>query len=96
MEANLEVDFAEVYAKSTLCRRNQELIEELSTPVPDSKDLYFPTKYSQSFFVQCKANFWKQFWSYWRYPQYNAVRFFMKIVVGVMFGVIFWNDAQKT
>ncbi|KAL5155497.1 ABC transporter G family member 39 [Glycine soja] len=96
MEANLEVDFAEIYAKSTLYRRNQELIEELSTPVPDSKDLHFPTKYSQSFFVQCKANFWKQYWSYWRYPQYNAVRFFMTIVVGVMFGVIFWNKAKKT
>ncbi|RDX73571.1 ABC transporter G family member 39, partial [Mucuna pruriens] len=96
METRLEVDFAEIYAKSTLYRRNQELIEELSTPSQDSKDLYFPTKYSQSFFVQFKANFWKQYWSYWRYPPYNAVRFFMTIVVGLMFGVIFWNKAQKT
>ncbi|KAK7396652.1 hypothetical protein VNO78_17807 [Psophocarpus tetragonolobus] len=96
MEANLDVDFAEIYAKSTLYRRNQELIEELSTPIPDSKDLYFPTKYSQSYFVQCKANFWKQYWSYWRYPQYNVVRFFMTIAVGIMFGVIFWNKANKT
>ncbi|BAT85839.1 hypothetical protein VIGAN_04343300 [Vigna angularis var. angularis] len=96
VEANIEVDFAEIYAKSTLYRRNQELIEELSTPTPDSKDLYFPTKYSQSFFVQCKANFWKQYWSYWRYPQYNGVRFFMTIVEGFMFGAIFWHKAHKT
>lgn len=79
----------------TFFRRNHELIKELSTPAPDSKDLYFPTKYSQSFFVQCKANFWKQHLSYWRHPQYNAVRFFMTIVIGVMFGLIFWNQAQE-
>ncbi|XP_027349415.1 ABC transporter G family member 39-like isoform X6 [Abrus precatorius] len=96
IEAQLSVDFAEIYANSTLYRRNQELIEELSTPAPNSKDLYFPTKYSQSFFVQCKANFWKQYWSYWRYSQYNAVRFFMTIIIGLTFGIIFWNKAKKT
>ncbi|KAJ1418854.1 P-loop containing nucleoside triphosphate hydrolase [Sesbania bispinosa] len=95
VEAQLNVDFAEIYAKSNLYQRNQELIGELSTPAPNSKDLYFPTKYSQSFFVQCKANFWKQHRSYWRHPQYNAVRFFMTILIGVMFGLIFWNQAKK-
>ena len=77
-------------------RRNQELIKELSTPAPDSKDLHFPTKYSQSLFVQCKANFWKQHLSYWRHSQYNAVRFFMTIVIGVLFGLIFWKQAKNT
>ncbi|KAK7284890.1 hypothetical protein RJT34_19644 [Clitoria ternatea] len=96
IEAQQDVDFAEIYANSTLYQRNQELIKELSTPAPDSKDLHFSSKYSQSFFVQCKANFWKQYWSYWRYPQYNAVRFFMTIVIGLMIGVIFWKKAKKT
>uniref|UniRef100_A0A5B7A802 Putative pleiotropic drug resistance protein 2-like n=1 Tax=Davidia involucrata TaxID=16924 RepID=A0A5B7A802_DAVIN len=96
VEAQLDVDFAEIYANSTLYQRNQELIKELSTPSPGSKDLYFPTKYSQSFVIQCKACFWKQHWSYWRNPQYNAIRFFMTIVIGVLFGLIFWNKGQKT
>ncbi|XP_061340275.1 pleiotropic drug resistance protein 2-like isoform X6 [Gastrolobium bilobum] len=96
IEAQLDVNFAEIYANSNLYQRNQELIKELSTPAPHSKDLYFPTKYSQSFFVQCKANFWKQHWSYWRNPQYNAVRFLVTIVIGVMFGIIFWQKAKKT
>ncbi|XP_061340266.1 ABC transporter G family member 39-like isoform X2 [Gastrolobium bilobum] len=96
IEAQLDVNFAEIYANSTLYQRNQELIKELSTPAPHSEDLYFPSKYSQSFFVQCKANFWKQRWSYWRNTQYNAVRFLMTIIVGVMFGIIFWNKAKKT
>lgn len=77
-------------------RKNQELIKELSTPPPGSKDLFFPTKYVQPLSVQCKACFWKQNWSYWRNPQYNGVRFFMTIVIGVLFGLIFWNKGQKT
>ncbi|CAK9182084.1 unnamed protein product [Ilex paraguariensis] len=95
VEAQLDVDFAEIYANSDLYRRNQELIKELSTPEPGSKDLYFPTQYSQSFITQCKACFWKQHWSYWRNSQYNAIRFFMTIVIGVIFGVIFWNKGDQ-
>ncbi|XP_030534266.1 pleiotropic drug resistance protein 2-like isoform X1 [Rhodamnia argentea] len=95
VEAQLGMDFAGIYSNSSLYQRNQELIKELSTPVPGSKDLYFPTKYSQPFLTQCKACFWKQHWSYWRNPQYNALRFFMTIVIGVLFGLIFWNKGQQ-
>ncbi|KAI3442852.1 uncharacterized protein J3R85_000545 [Psidium guajava] len=96
VEAQLEVDFADIYENSDLYKRNQELIKELSIPAPGSKDLYFPTEYSQPFLTQCKACFWKQHWSYWRNPQYNAIRFFMTIVIGVLFGLIFWNKGDQT
>nr|CAD1817865.1 unnamed protein product [Ananas comosus var. bracteatus] len=96
VETHLNIDFAEVYAHSSLYQRNQELIKELSIPAPGSKDLSFPTKYSQSFTTQCMANFWKQYWSYWRNPQYNAIRFFMTTIIGLIFGTIFWNKGKKT
>ncbi|XVF55669.1 hypothetical protein PTKIN_Ptkin06aG0055600 [Pterospermum kingtungense] len=96
VEAQLDVDFAEIYANSSLYRRNQELIKERSTPAPGSKDLFFPTQYSQPFLTQCKACFWKQHWSYWRNPQYNAIRFFMTTIIGVLFGLIFWNKGEQT
>ncbi|XP_040992884.1 pleiotropic drug resistance protein 2-like [Juglans microcarpa x Juglans regia] len=95
VEGQLDIDFAEVFASSDLYRRNQELIKELSSPQPGSKDLYFPTQYSQSFLTQCKACFWKQHWSYWRNSEYNAIRFFLTIVIGVMFGVIFWSKGDQ-
>ncbi|KAI4334274.1 hypothetical protein L6164_018984 [Bauhinia variegata] len=95
VEAQLNIDFADVYANSDLYRKNQELIDELSTPLPGSQDLYFPTKYSQNFITQCFACFWKQHWSYWRNSQLNVVRFFMTIFVGLIFGVIFWNKGEK-
>ncbi|CAI0407524.1 unnamed protein product [Linum tenue] len=95
MELQLDVDFAQIYANSSLYQRNQELIKELNTPAPGSKDLYFPTQYSQSFNTQYKACFWKQNWSYWRNPQYNAVRFALTFLIGLLFGLIFWKKGQK-
>ncbi|KAH6797602.1 pleiotropic drug resistance 6 [Perilla frutescens var. hirtella] len=94
-ESQLGVDFADIYTKSPLYQRTLGLIKELSSPPPDSKDLYFPSKYSQPFLEQCKACFWKQYWSYWRNPLYNAIRFLMAIVIGLIFGIIFWKKGQK-
>ncbi|KAG6436108.1 hypothetical protein SASPL_100991 [Salvia splendens] len=94
-ETQLGVDFADIYANSALYQRNQELIKELSSPAPGSKDLYFPTQYSQSFTTQCIACFWKQNQSYWRNSEFNAIRFFTTIVIGVMFGVIFWKKGNQ-
>ncbi|KAJ1435977.1 P-loop containing nucleoside triphosphate hydrolase [Sesbania bispinosa] len=96
VESQLDIDFAELYTKSDLYQKNQELIKELCTPVPGTKDLYFPSKYSQSFVTQCKACFWKQYCSYWRNPQYNAVRLFITIIIGIIFGLIYWNKGDKT
>ncbi|KAL0347079.1 UNVERIFIED_CONTAM: ABC transporter G family member 39 [Sesamum calycinum] len=95
VEVQLGVDFADTYAKSSLYQSNQEDIKELSSPTPGFKGLYFPTKYSQPFLNQCKACFWKQYWSYWRNPQYNATRYCWAIVIGFTLGIVFWNNGQK-
>ncbi|PQQ20294.1 pleiotropic drug resistance protein 1-like isoform X1 [Prunus yedoensis var. nudiflora] len=87
-EAALGVNFADIYKNSEMYRRNKALIQELSTPTPDSKDLHFPTQYSQSFFTQCLACLWKQHVSYWRNPQYSAVRPFLHSYDGLAI----WNN----
>ncbi|XP_020224224.1 uncharacterized protein LOC109806261 [Cajanus cajan] len=94
-ELSLGVDFTDLYKKSDLYRRNKQLIQELGQPAPGSKDLQFPTQYSQSFLVQCQACLWKQRWSYWRNPPYTAVRFFFTIIVALLFGTIFWDLGGK-
>ncbi|KAF3795425.1 ABC transporter G family member 21 [Nymphaea thermarum] len=95
-EAQLGLDFAVTYSNSSRYRENAELINELSTPLPGSKDLFFPTTHAQSFVAQCRACFWKQSRSYWRNPQYNGLRFFMTITTGFIFGTIFWDAGTKT
>ncbi|KAL0407832.1 UNVERIFIED_CONTAM: Pleiotropic drug resistance protein 1 [Sesamum radiatum] len=95
-ELILGVDFAEQYKSSELYMRNKALIKELSVPRPGTKDLSFPTKYSQSFLTQCIACLWKQHWSYWRNPPYTAVRFLFTTVLALIFGTMFWDLGSKS
>ncbi|KAI3814151.1 hypothetical protein L1987_18898 [Smallanthus sonchifolius] len=94
-EIQLNVDYAQIYANSTLYRDNQKLITELSAPPSGSKDLIFRTKYAQPFIIQCKACLWKQHWSYWRNPQYNGIRFITTIVIAGLFAAIFFKKGEK-
>ncbi|KAL0297339.1 UNVERIFIED_CONTAM: Pleiotropic drug resistance protein 1 [Sesamum radiatum] len=59
------------------------------------KNLFFPTKYSQSFLTQCIACLWKQHWSYWRNPPYTAVRFLFTTFIALIFGTMFWDLGSK-
>ncbi|KAL2517559.1 ABC transporter G family member 40 [Abeliophyllum distichum] len=94
-ELVLGVDFADHYKNSDLYRRNKALIKELSVPRSGTKDLYFPTQYSQSFLTQCIACLWKQHWSYWRNPPYTAVRFLFTTFIALIFGTMFWDLGSK-
>ncbi|CAK8561051.1 unnamed protein product [Lathyrus sativus] len=94
-EAELGIDFADLYKNSELYRRNKTLIEELSTAAPGSSDLYFRSQYSRSFVTQCMACLWKQHWSYWRNPIYTAIRFLYSTMVAVLLGTMFWNLGSK-
>uniref|UniRef100_A0A0E0LUI1 ABC transporter domain-containing protein n=1 Tax=Oryza punctata TaxID=4537 RepID=A0A0E0LUI1_ORYPU len=91
----LGISFADVYKNSDLYQRNQSLIKGISRPPQGSKDLFFPTQFSQSFSTQCMACLWKQNLSYWRNPPYTVVRFFFSLVVALMFGTIFWRLGSK-
>ncbi|XP_044495115.1 ABC transporter G family member 35-like [Mangifera indica] len=94
-EVRLNMDFAEYYKSSALYQRNKALVKELSTPPPGAKDLYFPTQYSQSSWGQFKYCIWKQWWTYWRSPDYNLVRYFFTLVAALMVGTIFWRVGTK-
>ena len=76
-------------------RKNKELVEKLSKPCGDTNDLSFPSRYSQSFFAQFLACLWKQNLTYWRNPQYTAVRFFYTVIISLMFGTICWRFGSK-
>ncbi|EEF48302.1 ATP-binding cassette transporter, putative [Ricinus communis] len=94
-EATIGINFTDIYRNSQLYRRNKALIEELSRPPSGSKDLYFPTRYSQPFLTQCMACLWKHHRSYWRNPPYSAVRLLFTTLVALMMGTIFWDLGSK-
>ncbi|XP_062087563.1 ABC transporter G family member 36-like [Humulus lupulus] len=94
-EVRLKMDFAEHYKNSALHQRNKSLVKELSMPPPGAKDLYFATEYSQSSYGQFKSCLWKQWWTYWRSPDYNLVRYFFTLACALMLGTIFWKVGTK-
>ncbi|KAG6387951.1 hypothetical protein SASPL_153147 [Salvia splendens] len=94
-ENRLSLDFAEIYRQSDLNKQNKILVESLSKPDKDTTELNFPSKYSLSFFGQFLACVWKQNLSYWRNPQYTAVRFFYTVIISLMFGSICWKFGSK-
>ncbi|XP_051152166.1 ABC transporter G family member 35-like [Andrographis paniculata] len=94
-EARLGMDFAEYYKTTELYKRNKDLVNELSTPAPGTKDLFFNTQYSQSTWGQFKYCLWKQWWTYWRSPDYNLVRYFFTLACALLVGTIFWRVGTK-
>ncbi|KAF5803244.1 putative sulfate-transporting ATPase [Helianthus annuus] len=95
MEAELGVDFGQIYSTSTLYESNKELVKTLSKPPPGSKDLYFPTRFPQNGWGQFKACLWKQHLSYWRSPSYNLMRSMYMFFAWFMFGLLFWDQGEK-
>nr|XP_009602109.1 pleiotropic drug resistance protein 1-like [Nicotiana tomentosiformis] len=94
-EMMLGVDFADLYKRSDLYRRNKVLISELNAPRPGTKDLHFDSQYAQPFWTQCMACLSKQHWSYWRNPAYTAIRFLFTIFVALAIGTMFWDLGTK-
>ncbi|KAL2654248.1 hypothetical protein R1flu_022376 [Riccia fluitans] len=95
IETKLGIDFADVYESSDLFLKNKRLVEELSKPAPNAKDLWFPTQYSQSFFSQVSSCLWKQRITYWRNPKFNNIRLVYTLACAIAIGTIFWGIGPK-
>ncbi|CAL8079445.1 unnamed protein product [Prunus armeniaca] len=94
-EAELGIDFSQIYKESALNEKNKRLVKQLSTPSPGSKVLQFPTRFPQNGWGQFKACFWKQNLSYWRSPSYNLTRIIFMSCSSLLFGILFWNQGKK-
>lgn len=77
------------------CRQNKELIKQLSSPSPGSKDLHFQSHFPRNGWEQFKACLWKQNLSYWRSPSYNLTRIFFVTASSLLFGVLFWKQGKQ-
>ncbi|KAM0064290.1 putative ABC transporter, AAA+ ATPase domain, ABC-2 type transporter [Helianthus debilis subsp. tardiflorus] len=95
VEAEVGVDFGQIYSTSTLYESNKELVSTLSKPPAGSKDLYFPTRFPQNGWGQFKACLWKQHMSYWRSPSYNLLRSMHMLFSALIFGLLFWDQGRK-
>ncbi|KAH7655214.1 P-loop containing nucleoside triphosphate hydrolase protein [Dioscorea alata] len=93
-EAQLGVNFAQIYRKSTLYNDNKLLVKQLSTPAPGSRDLHFSTLFPQNGLGQFKSCLWKQYLSYWRSPSYNCARLIYVLFCSVLCAALFWKQGK--
>nr|CAD1840726.1 unnamed protein product [Ananas comosus var. bracteatus] len=91
MEYTIGIDYAEIFRNSSLYKENMLLVDELSKPKPNGKDLDFPPGYWQNVRSQCMACLWKQHRSYWKNPELNVVRLVNTFAVSLLFGTVFWQ-----
>nr|XP_017241649.1 PREDICTED: pleiotropic drug resistance protein 3-like [Daucus carota subsp. sativus] len=94
-EAELGLDFAQIYESSSLNKHNEEIVKSLSIPPPGSQKLYFATPFAQNGIGQFKSCLWKHHLSYWRSPSYNFNRLRHMIFSSFVFGFLFWDQGQK-
>eukprot|EP00850_Spirogloea_muscicola_P010335 SM000060S19667 [mRNA] locus=s60:404941:415471:- [translate_table: standard] len=95
MERKLGVDFAELYAASSVNTRMNARIEKLMQPRPGATSLHFDTTRARTEWTQYVALLWKNQRSYWKNPTYNTVRFVFTVAIAILFGSIFWNKGSK-
>ncbi|XAR49749.1 hypothetical protein NMG60_11033040 [Bertholletia excelsa] len=88
VEAQLGLDFAEVYKKSHLYKDNLDLVRHLSKPATSAKELHFSSCFPQNSLEQYKACLWKQNLSYWRSPAYNFTRLCFVAISSGLLGVL--------
>ncbi|KAK3010447.1 hypothetical protein RJ639_010656 [Escallonia herrerae] len=97
-EIRLGVNFTDVYCRSDLFQyahlHNRELRKFMQTEL-GLKRVIFPDHILSVIFAQFLACLWKQNLSYWRNPQYTAVRFFYTVIISLMFGTICWRFGSK-
>uniref|UniRef100_A0A803LXC5 ABC transporter domain-containing protein n=1 Tax=Chenopodium quinoa TaxID=63459 RepID=A0A803LXC5_CHEQI len=96
VEERLGQDFANIYQNSNQFREVEAFIEQGSIPPPGSKPLHFNTIFSQDIISQFQLCLQKQFLVYWRSPKYNAVRFLLATICGLVLGSIFWDIGSKS
>ncbi|XP_042048272.1 ABC transporter G family member 29-like [Salvia splendens] len=95
IETRLGIDFGDYYKSTSLYQQNKALVQDLKSPPQNSKDLHFPSQYSQSTLSQFKLILWKLKLTYWRNPDYNLSRFFFTLAAALLIGSIFWKVGTK-
>lgn len=86
--------YDEVYKESQLRVQNMSTLAQLATPPPGSQPVRFDSVYASSYSTQFKHVLGRLFTVYWRDISYNMLRFFLNLILGIFFGLIYLSLAD--
>ena len=90
-----DFDFPKEYAKSNLKVQNdQEGNEIVARTRESSAELSIESRYATSFWTQCRMTLRKYFAFYWRAPHYNMTRIVMTLIIAILYGLVYLNEAK--
>lgn len=95
-ETRLAVDFAEEYANSTSASGLAEEIIDTLREYSSSAPLSFEHNFSSSWVQQFRWCSWRFLILYWRNPMYNYTRYIITLIIGVVFGSLYWQTGTDT
>ena len=67
-------------------RDYQNVIDEFSQPAEGAQAISFDSTYAKPLYRQYTINFWRFMLCYWRTTEYNAVRYLLTCLIGLVFG----------
>lgn len=94
LEADLGVDFSEIYSESVMAKEANAITAQAAQPPAGSKPLDFADMKTSPIFTQFKLLLNRLFTIYWRMPRYNLIRFAVTVLVVAVFGSIFFGQGQ--
>lgn len=91
-----DLDFPEEYSHSELRKHNAAQSEALVTKTLESSAvLTVDAQYATSWKTQSKMLLQKYFAFYWRAPHYNFTRVMMTLVIALIYGLVYLNEARS-
>lgn len=85
------LDLSEYYLDSDECAANEAEITDLSQPTESEVRIKFDSEYATPYYIQFHTCLVKAFRSYWRAHSYNFTRMVIAVMVGLIFGSVFYG-----
>ena len=90
-----DVDFAEVYANSELCKANDDTAAALAAACRlQYSPLEQESQYATSLWTRQRWLCWKFWIIYWRSPSYNMARLVITFIIALFYGLVYLNQGH--
>ncbi|CAN8065877.1 unnamed protein product [Agarophyton chilense] len=93
--ADAETDWVDEWQRSREKTEQDKQTQELSTP-HDDEEVHAEKFDSQNLGTQIVEVIRRQFWRYWRLPEYNSTRVLLVLMIALMIGLLFVRELSNT
>ncbi len=94
-EKRLGLDFAELWAQSSMAAEVAAQVAALSVPPAGGQPLTFAHAHAQPVSKQFTLLLVRALTTHWRLPAYNLLRYLVTLGLGLSLGLIYWDRGMN-